>query len=78
LRAIATPRDLSRPKKAPVVVTEGFPQGDAGRPHKAGEIETWLTAPAEEALKLRRSLPDNVLKIVVRGGRNDSVDSMPF
>ena len=35
------------------------------------EIETWMTAPVEEALKLQRPLPDGVLKIVARGERND-------
>jgi putative SOS response-associated peptidase YedK len=29
-----------------------------------GEIGTWLSAPLEEALKLQRPLPDDVLKIV--------------
>jgi putative SOS response-associated peptidase YedK len=28
------------------------------------EYETWLTAPAEAALKLQRHLPDNALQIV--------------
>jgi putative SOS response-associated peptidase YedK len=31
------------------------------------EIETWLTAPPEEALKLQRPLPDGSLKIVATG-----------
>jgi hypothetical protein len=35
------------------------------------EIETWMTAPAEEALKLQRPLPDDVLAIVARGERKD-------
>lgn len=30
------------------------------------EIEQWLTAPASEALELRRRLPDGALKIVER------------
>ena len=33
------------------------------------EIETWLTAPAEEALTLQR--PIDGLKIVARGGKKD-------
>jgi SOS response associated peptidase (SRAP) len=33
------------------------------------EIETWMTAPAEEALKLQRPLPDGGLAIVARGER---------
>jgi putative SOS response-associated peptidase YedK len=31
------------------------------------EIETWLTAPFREALKLQRPLPDGALRIVARG-----------
>ena len=31
------------------------------------EIEQWMTAPAEEALKPQRRLADGVLKIVTRG-----------
>jgi putative SOS response-associated peptidase YedK len=38
---------------------------------EAAEIETWMTAPAEEALKLQRPLPDGVLEIVARGGKKD-------
>jgi putative SOS response-associated peptidase YedK len=40
------------PKAMPVILTE--PE----------EVEIWLTAPAEEALKLQRPLADHVLKIV--------------
>jgi putative SOS response-associated peptidase YedK len=35
------------------------------------EYETWLTAPAEEALKLQRPLPDKMLEIVAEGPRSD-------
>jgi putative SOS response-associated peptidase YedK len=35
------------------------------------EIEVWMNAPAEEALKLQRRLPDNSLKIVARGDKKD-------
>jgi putative SOS response-associated peptidase YedK len=35
------------------------------------EVETWLTAPIEEALKLQRPLPDGSLKIVTRGSKQD-------
>ena len=35
------------------------------------EIETWLTAPAAEALKLQRPLPDGALRIVARGAKKD-------
>lgn len=47
------------PKAMPVILTE---------PH---EIETWLTAPAEEALKLQRALPDGSLRIVATGEKKD-------
>ena len=35
------------------------------------EYATWLTAPAEEALKLQRPLADGSLTIVARGERSD-------
>ena len=35
------------------------------------EIETWLTTPAEEALKLLRPLADGSLKVVATGERED-------
>lgn len=47
------------PKAMPVILT------------KPDEIETWLTAPAEETLKLQRPLPDGVLKIVAQGEKKD-------
>ncbi|PIT03888.1 hypothetical protein TSA1_26270 [Bradyrhizobium nitroreducens] len=47
------------PKAMPVILTE--PE----------EIETWLTAPAEEALKLQRPLSDGILTIVARGKKED-------
>lgn len=47
------------PKAMPVILT------------KAEEIETWMTAPAEEALKLQRPLPDGSLKIVAIGSKKD-------
>jgi putative SOS response-associated peptidase YedK len=37
------------------------------------EFETWMTAPAEEALKLQRPLPDDALRIVARGERSDGI-----
>jgi putative SOS response-associated peptidase YedK len=37
----------------------------------ADEIETWMSAPAEEALQLQRPLSDGMLKIVARGERKD-------
>jgi len=48
------------PKAMPVILT---------RPE---EFETWLTAPAEEALKLQRPLPDDALQIVMTGERKDA------
>ena len=47
------------PKAMPVILTT--PE----------EIETWMTAPTEEALKLQRPLPDGSLKIVARGAKKD-------
>jgi putative SOS response-associated peptidase YedK len=47
------------PKAIPVILTT------------PDEIEQWLTAPASEALKLQRPLPDGPLKIVTRGMRED-------
>ena len=35
------------------------------------EIETWMTAPAEEALKLQRPLPNGALKVVMTGKKED-------
>ena len=37
------------------------------------EIGVWMTAPAEEALKLQRPLPNGVLRIVARGAKKDDV-----
>jgi putative SOS response-associated peptidase YedK len=47
------------PKAMPVILT------------KPEEIETWLTASPEGALKLQRPLGEGVLKIVARGGKKD-------
>jgi putative SOS response-associated peptidase YedK len=35
------------------------------------EIESWLTAPVEEALRLQRPLPDGALTIVARSAKKD-------
>ena len=51
------------PKAMPVILT---------RPE---EIETWMTAPTEEALKLQRPLPNGSLKIVARGSKQDEAPS---
>lgn len=47
------------PKAMPVILT------------KPEEIETWLTAPAADALSLQRPLPDGLLQIVARGSKKD-------
>jgi putative SOS response-associated peptidase YedK len=35
------------------------------------EIDTWMNAPTEEALKLQRPLADDALMIVARGEKKD-------
>jgi putative SOS response-associated peptidase YedK len=40
------------------------------------EIETWLTAPPAEALKLQRPLPDGALKIAATGLKEDAPEGM--
>jgi len=47
------------PKAMPVILTT------------KAEIEQWMTAPAQDALKLQRPLADGVLKIVATGERRD-------
>ena len=37
------------------------------------EIEQWMTAPTQDALKLQRPLPDGTLKIVMTGEKEDPV-----
>lgn len=49
------------PKAMPVILTT------------PDDIETWLSAPVPEALKLQRPLPDGSLKIVSRGMKEDDV-----
>jgi putative SOS response-associated peptidase YedK len=51
------------PKAMPVILTT------------AAEVETWVTAPANDALALQRPLPDGALKIVARGEKTDGADS---
>src|SRR5271154_7464976 len=45
------------PKAMPVILT------------KSDEIETWMSAPAPEALMLQRALPDDALRVVARGAK---------
>jgi putative SOS response-associated peptidase YedK len=40
------------------------------------EIEAWLTAPAADALKLQRPLPDDALEIVAPGEKTDGETSV--
>ena len=51
------------PKAMPVILTD------------PGEIETWLTAPWEQAKALQRPLPDGALVEVARGVKKDEVAS---
>jgi putative SOS response-associated peptidase YedK len=51
------------PKAMPVILTS------------EEEVENWMTAPPEEALKLQRPLPDGSLRIVARGVKEDPVSA---
>ena len=51
------------PKAMPVILTT------------PDEVETWMTAPAGEALKLQRPLPDGALRIVARGMKEDPAET---
>jgi len=51
-----------RPKAMPVILTT------------PDEVETWMTAPPDEALKLQRPLPDGALGIVARGVKEDPAE----
>ena len=37
------------------------------------EVETWMTAVPDEALKLQRPVPDGALRIVARGVKEDLI-----
>lgn len=54
------------PKAMPVILRE------------PDEIETWLTAPWEEAGEAQRPLPDGTLEIVSRGTKQDPPDGEAF
>jgi putative SOS response-associated peptidase YedK len=47
------------PKAMPVILTT------------PDDVETWMTAPPDEALRLQRPLPDGVLRIIARGVKED-------
>ena len=47
------------PKAMPVILTT------------PAEVEPWMTATSDEALKLQRPLPDGTLRIVARGVKED-------
>ncbi len=49
------------PKAMPVILTT------------PDEVETWMTAPADEVLKLQRPLPDGSLRVVARGVKEDPI-----
>ena len=42
------------------------------------EIEQWMTAPIDEALKLQRPLPDNSLQIVAVGEKQDPPEAVAY
>jgi putative SOS response-associated peptidase YedK len=53
------------PKAMPVILTT------------PDEVEIWMTAPPDEALKLQRPLPDGTLRIVAKGAKEDPGGTAP-
>lgn len=49
-------------------------EGHAGHPDDPDEIDIWMSAQVEDALKLQRPLPDGALRIVARGEKQDGDD----
>jgi hypothetical protein len=60
-RLRAETEDRIHPKAMPAILTT------------TEEVDTWLTAPAEEALELQRPLPDDTLRIVASGATEDGI-----
>jgi putative SOS response-associated peptidase YedK len=54
------------PKAMPLILTT------------AEEYGIWLSAPADEALKLQRPQPDDMLEIVAEGSRSDQPEGAPL